>query len=144
MIPRVYIVDDEAPARARLKILLSDIESECPHVIAGEASHAQAALEGIAAARPDIILLDVQMPGMNGLELAARVSGTPAGGPAIIFISAYDDYALKAFDVHAFDYLVKPVRAERLAAAIRRVCVLNARAGVPDAGLQTTRRHFSV
>ncbi|MES2534623.1 MAG: LytTR family DNA-binding domain-containing protein [Pseudomonadota bacterium] len=121
MIPRLFIVDDEALARKRLAMLLSDIAADCPHELVGEAGHAQAALDGIAASMPDLVLLDVQMPGMTGIELAARLSRQADGGPALIFVTAYDEYALKAFDVQAIDYLLKPVRAARLAEAIRRV-----------------------
>jgi two-component system response regulator AlgR len=151
MIPRLFIVDDEAPARARLVTLLSDIAKECPHELVGEASHAQAALDGIGQAKPDIVLLDVQMPGMTGIELAAHLSSQVDDAPAVIFISAHDEYALKAFDVHALDYLLKPVRASRLAAAIGRVSALRARMSsqkeaiaATAAVLQPTRQHFSV
>lgn len=150
MKPRLFIVDDEAPARARLKILLSDIAAECPHELAGEADRAQAAMDGIADARPDIVLLDVQMPGMTGVELAAHLMKQQAP-PAVIFVTAYDEYAFKAFEVHALDYLLKPVRAARLAEAIRRVGELRAQAlpqgaAIMDASrsLQAARRHFSV
>jgi two-component system response regulator AlgR len=147
--PRIFIVDDEAPARARLTTLLADIEAECPHQLAGSADHAQAAFEGIAQARPDIVLLDVQMPGMTGIELAAHLAKTPGGAPAVIFVTAYDEYALKAFEVHALDYLMKPVRAARLADAIRRVASLRAGAQQPGIAaaasqLQPRRKHFSV
>jgi two-component system response regulator AlgR len=150
MIPRLFIVDDETPARSRLKTLLSDIAADCPHELVGEAAHAQAALDGIADTRPDVVLLDVQMPGMTGIELAAHLMKRDAA-PAIIFVTAYDEYALKAFDVHALDYLLKPVRAERLAAAILRVAALRAqsisqRDAIAAAGAvrQTARQNFSV
>lgn len=148
MIPRLYIVDDEAPARARLRTLLSDIEKECPHVLVGEAGQAQAALEAIVACAPDIVLLDVQMPGMSGMELAARLAALP-DAPAVIFVSAYDEFALKAFDVHALDYLLKPVRAARLAEAIGRVAALRMRRASPENGASAHsapggRRHFSI
>lgn len=151
MKPRLFIVDDEAPARARLKTLLSDIAAECPHELVGEADQAQRALNGIAATRPDIVLLDVQMPGMTGIELAAHLMKTPAPAPAIVFVSAYDEFALKAFEVHALDYLLKPVRATRLAEAIRRVCGMRATAQLQGdalagaaSALQAARQHFSV
>ncbi|RZI42937.1 response regulator transcription factor [Herbaspirillum sp. HC18] len=147
---RLFIVDDEAPARTRLKTLLSDIAGECSHELAGEASSAQAALDGIAATRPDIVLLDVQMPGMTGIELAAQLMKNPSP-PAVIFITAYDEYALKAFEVHALDYLLKPVRAARLAEAIRRAASLRAGASSQEASiadatkaLHPVRRNFSV
>lgn len=150
MMPRVFIVDDEMPARARLKIVLSDIAAECPHALVGEAGTAKAALEGIARTSPDIVLLDVQMPGVTGIAFAAQLSRLPAP-PAIVFVSAYDAYALKAFEVHAFDYLLKPVRASRLVDALRRVVALRAQATsageVLDRGataLQPARQNFSV
>lgn len=149
MIPRLFIVDDEAPARARLKTLLSDIATDCPHRLVGEADEAQAALDDIAAANPDIVLLDVQMPGMNGLELVRHLAAMP-DAPAVIFVSAFDDYAIKAFEVHALDYLLKPVRAARLAEAIRRASTLVAaqsretKIAELTAALQQARRNFSV
>lgn len=149
MPPRLLIVDDEAPARARLAMLLSDIAATCPHELVGEAAHAQAALDMIATARPDIILLDVQMPGMSGMELARHLAATEAP-PAVIFVSAFDEYALRAFEVHALDYLLKPVRAERLAQAIQRAAsLIAAQAQKPAlaavaAELRQQRRNFSV
>lgn len=151
VLPRIFIVDDEAPARARLKTLLSDIAAECPHELAGEAAQAQQALDRIAELNPDIVLLDVQMPGMTGIEMAGHLAQGEAVAPAIIFVTAYDEYALKAFEVHALDYLLKPVRASRLADAIRRAVSLKQNALMqkqPIAGvastLQSVRRNFSV
>lgn len=149
MIPRIFIVDDEAPARSRMKTLLTDIAAECPHELVGEAGDAQAALDGIAEAAPDIVLLDVQMPGMTGIELARHLAQTSPRPPAVVFVSAFDEFALKAFEVHALDYLVKPVRAARLAEAISRVSLLTAQKQKPAlsdaaATLQARRRNFSV
>ena len=146
MIPRLFIVDDEAPARSRLKILLSDIAAECPHELVGEASHPTVGFAAIVEARPDIVLLDMQMPGMTGIELATRLAKSLPAAPAVIFISAYDEYALKAFDVHALDYLLKPVRASRLADALRRVTALRMQSPSLSQGamLQSGRQHFSV
>ena len=151
MIPRIFIVDDEAPARARLRTLLSDIAAQCPHQLAGEADQAQSALDGIASTKPDIVLLDVQMPGMSGIELAAHLTKEAGGAPIVIFVTAYDEYALKAFEVHALDYLLKPVRAARLAEALRRAADLRGRLrsqqeAIAAAGtaLNAKRRHFSV
>lgn len=149
-VPRIFIVDDEAPARARLKTLLSDIAAECPHELVGEAEQVQQALDRIAGLAPDIVLLDVQMPGMTGIEMAAHLQQQDRPAPSVIFVTAYDEYALKAFEVHALDYLLKPVRAARLADAIRRVAGLKRQAatGQPIAevasALQTVRRNFSV
>lgn len=149
MTPKLFIVDDEAPARARMTTLLSDIAAECPHQLVGEAGNAQAALDGIAATHPDIVLLDVQMPGMTGIELAGHMAQQPHA-PAVIFVSAYDEYALKAFEVKALDYLLKPVRAERLGESIRRASTLvqvqsqrEALAAVA-VSLQSKRQNFSV
>jgi two-component system, LytTR family, response regulator AlgR len=139
---RLYIVDDEALARARLKMLLSDIAAQCPHQLVGEADNANAALDGIGACRPDVVLLDVQMPGMTGIELAARLAAQPAA-PAVIFVTAYDEYALKAFEVHAFDYLLKPVRAARLAEALERVQGLRLAQQEAQSG-RPQRQHFTV
>jgi two-component system response regulator AlgR len=149
---RVFIVDDEAPARVRLKTLLADIVTECPHQLVGEAEHVQGALDGITACAPDIVLLDVQMPGMTGIELASLLTKTSASPPAVIFVTAYDEYALKAFEVHALDYLLKPVRAARLAESIRRAAALRAQAQSQPEGPTgeaanfppLSRRHFSV
>jgi two-component system response regulator AlgR len=149
--PRLFIVDDEAPARARLSTLLSDIAGECPHDLVGQASNAQAALDGIGSSKPDIVLMDIQMPGMSGIELAAHLAAQEEGAPAVIFVTAFDAYALKAFEVHAVDYLLKPVRASRLADAIRRAGALRAArisqqsaiaATVNDLGMH--RHHFSI
>jgi two-component system response regulator AlgR len=138
-------VDDESPARARLKMLLSDIEADCPHELSGEADNAQRALDGIAAVRPDVVLLDVQMPGMTGIELAAHLGKLPPPVPIVIFVTAYDEYALTAFEVHALDYLLKPVRASRLIEALRRAAALRAQAAVPMPAIgAAARRHFSV
>jgi two-component system response regulator AlgR len=144
---RIFIVDDETPARARLKTLLSDIAAECPHEVVGEAALGQQALEQIAVLAPDVVLLDVQMPGMTGIELAAHLAQSGAA-PAVIFVTAYDEYALKAFEVHALDYLLKPVRAARLADALRRVGAGRAPQAQAlsevAAKLNAPRRHFSV
>jgi two-component system response regulator AlgR len=147
--PRIFIVDDEPPARARLKTLLGDIEAECPHELVGEAENAQSALDGIAATRPDIVLLDVQMPGITGIELAAHLKKLPSPAPIVIFTTAHDAYALNAFEVHALDYLLKPVRAARLADALRRASALSAPAAAQTTAIDAiaqsaARRHFSV
>lgn len=118
--PRILIVDDEAPARARLKTLLGDIAEQRPHQLVGEAAQAQQALDKIVELRPDIVLLDVQMPGISGIEFAEHLAKSEYASTAIIFVTAHDAYALKAFEVHAVDYLLKPVRAARLAEAITR------------------------
>ncbi|GGB94803.1 DNA-binding response regulator [Oxalicibacterium flavum] len=150
MIPRIFIVDDEAPARARLVTLLSDIAAGCPHLLVGEAEHADQAMQRIAELRPDIVLLDVQMPGMTGVEMASHLMRRE-DAPVVIFVTAFDEYALKAFEVQAIDYLLKPVRAARLAEAIARAVLLRAsghgRKQEIDqamANLHGARRHFSI
>jgi two-component system LytT family response regulator len=112
---RALIVDDEALARAKLRRMLgvfADVE------VVGEAADGDAALSLAAQLRPDVIFLDVQMPEVDGLDVAASL---PDDGPAIVFVTAFDRYALQAFDTHAADYLLKPVEPERLERAIRRL-----------------------
>ena len=145
MSQRIFIVDDEEHARARLAMLLVDIGDECPNELVGEAADAVGALQGIVDTRPDIVLLDIQMPGMNGLDLASRLALEGEGMPAVVFVSAHDDYALDAFEVHALDYLVKPVRASRLQQALRRVASLRGRSNNDNGAEQARRReHFTV
>jgi two-component system response regulator AlgR len=113
---KVLIVDDEAPARARLKSLLAEIGDVA---VAGEAGSATEALALIEDVAPDVVLLDVRMPGMDGLE-AARHLNVLEEPPAIIFTTAFDEYAVQAFAAEAVGYLLKPVRKEQLAAALTR------------------------
>ena len=116
---RVLIVDDEAPARARLKDLLADCSSEMPLEVIGEAATARGALDVLADKRADVVLLDIRMPEMDGIELAQHLQKLP-DPPAIVFTTAYDAYAIRAFEVHAIDYLLKPIRAARLKDALGR------------------------
>jgi len=113
---KVLIVDDEPPARARLRSLLAEIEDV---EVAGEASTAREALSHTHDLAPDVVLLDVRMPGMDGLE-AARHLNVLAEPPAVIFTTAFDQYAVEAFEAQAVGYLLKPVRKEQLAAALTR------------------------
>lgn len=117
--PRLFIVDDEAPARARLRHLLSDIAAEFHHQLVGEAGDGVAALAALAENPADIALVDIRMPRMDGIELAQQLAGLPSP-PAIVFVTAYDEFALKAFELAAADYLVKPVRAARLLDALKK------------------------
>ena len=111
---RVLIVDDEPHARERLRSLLADIsEAE----IVGEAGTGTEALSQATALSPDVVLLDVRMPGMDGIE-AARHLSTLEEPPAVIFTTAYDQYAVNAFETRAVGYLLKPIRKEKLAAAL--------------------------
>jgi two-component system response regulator AlgR len=150
-IPKILIVDDEAPARQRLASLLSDIQVNCPNILVGEAANAMQAMEQIGNLQPDILLLDVQMPGMNGIELAQHLAQHQANvaTPSIIFVTAYDEFAVKAFEVHALDYLMKPVRASRLVDAITRASEkIKDRHSLPPTlaadAAYPRRKHFSV
>ena len=113
---KTLVVDDEPLARERLVALLSEFADVD---VVGEAGHGIAALEAAERLRPDLVLLDIRMPGMDGLE-AARHLGTFTPAPALVFCTAYDDHALAAFDANAVDYLLKPIRSERLRAALDR------------------------
>jgi two-component system response regulator AlgR len=116
---RVYIADDEEPARERLKVLLGDIAGELTTTVVGEAKNGLEALEALPASGAEVVLLDIQMPGMGGLELARHLAGLEQP-PCIVFVTAHDRHAVEAFELNALDYLLKPVRAERLAAALRK------------------------
>ncbi|HEY0767458.1 MAG TPA: LytTR family DNA-binding domain-containing protein [Steroidobacteraceae bacterium] len=113
---RVLIVDDEPPARERLRSLLAEIEDV---EAIGEAVNGSEALQQTHELAPDVVLLDVRMPGMDGLE-AARHLNVLEEPPAVIFTTAFDQYAVEAFDAHAVGYLLKPVRKEQLAAVLAR------------------------
>ena len=117
---KVLLVDDEKLARERLRRLLVDV----PQVeVVGEAGNGVQALEAVATLQPDVVLLDIRMPGMDGLEVARHLS-TLAEAPAVIFCTAYEEHALAAFDVQAVGYLLKPVRKtdlERAVASAQRV-----------------------
>jgi two-component system response regulator AlgR len=116
----VLIVDDEAPARGRLRDLLSDVAPEAPNEVIAEADNGVLALAAIDGRRVDLALVDVRMPGMDGIELARHLSGLDYP-PAVIFVTAFDVYAVRAFELNAVDYLLKPVRAQRLLAALQKV-----------------------
>ncbi|MBV8804421.1 MAG: response regulator transcription factor [Sinobacteraceae bacterium] len=114
MKPRVLIVDDEAPARERLRSLLVELDEAD---VIGEAVTGEQAVQRTIELAPDVVLLDVRMPGIDGIE-AARHMNLLEQPPAIIFTTAYDQYAMEAFDTHAVGYLLKPIRKEKLAAAL--------------------------
>jgi two-component system response regulator AlgR len=116
---RVFIADDEPPARVRLRELLSDVAAETPTQVAGEAANGAEALERLPASGASVLFLDIQMPGMGGLEVARHLALLPAP-PAIVFVTAHDEHAVEAFELNALDYLMKPVRAQRLAAALKK------------------------
>jgi two-component system response regulator AlgR len=124
---RILIVDDEAPARARMADLLADIADEVPNAVVGAAGDGIAALELLAEAPADVAIVDIRMPRMDGIELAQHLARLPQA-PAVVFATAYDQYAVKAFELAAADYLLKPVRAARLAEALKKAARL-----APDA-----------
>lgn len=114
---RIVIADDEPLARERLRALLAELQGV---EVVAEAADGQHALHACAEHQPDLVLLDIAMPGIDGLE-AARHLAAFEPRPAVVFCTAYDAHALSAFEAEAIDYLVKPVRAERLSAALERV-----------------------
>ena len=116
---RVYIADDEAPARARLKELLADISGELATNVVGESDSGLDVIDRLPGSGAQVLLLDIQMPGMGGIELARHLCGLE-NAPAVIFVTAHDRHAVEAFELNALDYLMKPVRSERLAAALRK------------------------
>jgi two-component system, LytTR family, response regulator AlgR len=113
---RVLIVDDEAPASQRLRRLVDELDDT---EVCGCESDPRQVEQRCRDLRPDVVLLDVEMPGMNGVELAGRLREL-APAPAVVFVTAFEQYAVDAFELAAVDYLVKPVRSERLARALRR------------------------
>jgi two-component system response regulator AlgR len=121
---KVFIADDEEPARERLKELLGDIAAELPSTVVGEARNGLETIERLPQSGADMLLLDIQMPGMGGLEVARHLS-TLADPPTVVFVTAHDRHAVEAFELNALDYLLKPVRAERLAAALRKASAPN-------------------
>ena len=110
----VLIVDDEAPARDRLRRLIEDTGE---HTVVGDAANGKDALDLVARLVPDVVLLDIRMPGLNGIETAHHLNAFDKS-PAIIFTTAYDEYAIDAFDAQAIGYVLKPVRRERLSKAL--------------------------
>jgi len=119
---KVFIVDDEAPARERLRALLGDIAAEVATRVVGEARHGVEAVERVPASGAEVVLLDIKMPGMGGLEVARHL-GALEHAPRIVFVTAHERHAVEAFELNALDYLLKPVRAERLAAALQKASV---------------------
>lgn len=112
---RVLIVDDEAHARTRLRHSLKD---EPDFEISGECANGREALETIRREKPDLVFLDIQMPRLTGFDVCAQLSDDGVPLPFIIFCTAYDQYALKAFEVHAIDYLLKPLDRQRFKQAL--------------------------
>ena len=121
----VFVVDDEPPARTRLKELLRDCSEQLPLEVVGEAGNGYEALAKLSETPADVVLTDIRMPQMDGVELAQHLNKLPKP-PVIIFTTAYDSYAIKAFELHAIDYLLKPIRLGRLFDALT-----HARGAVP-------------
>jgi two-component system, LytTR family, response regulator AlgR len=128
---KVFIVDDEELARLRLRSLLQE-PGMPPNQVIAEAADARQARAWLAEHGCDVVLLDVQMPGLNGTALAAELQGR-ADAPAVVFVTAHPEHAVTAFELNAVDYLTKPVRRERLQAALDRAAErLKTRTALPD------------
>ena len=138
---KVLIVDDEPPARDRLRQLLDESGE---HEIVGEAGNGREALEVAARTAPDVVLLDIRMPGMDGIETAHHLNATESP-PAVVFTTAYDEYAIDAFDANAIGYVLKPVRRERLERALRQAARLTSEVLGEigrSSGVSTARKHI--
>lgn len=140
---KILIVDDEKPARDRLRQILDD---EVDYDVVGEASNGKEALFLCVELRPDVILLDIRMPGLDGLETAQHLN-TLEYAPAVVFTTAYDEYAVDAFDARAVGYVLKPVRRAKLTAALKNASRLTMRTLADVASqskLDIKRRHVCV
>jgi len=140
---KVLIVDDEPLARDRLRQLL---EQDSNHTVIGEAGNGDDALAIAAKSKPDVVLLDIRMPGISGIETAHHLNELEHA-PAIVFTTAYDEYAVAAFDARAVGYVLKPVRRARLEAALdqaSRLATNTLRAAARDANLDAPRAHICV
>jgi two-component system response regulator AlgR len=143
-VPRILVADDEAPARSRLRDLLDEIRDRFPLAIVDEARTGKEVLATVNREKVDVVLLDIRMPEMDGLEAARHLANLPQP-PAIIFTTAFDTYAIKAFEVNAIDYLLKPIRAERLMAALNKTRGgSNVSRQALAAAANQPRRHLSV
>ena len=137
---KILIADDEAPARNRMRDLLGDIEGV---LVIAEASNGKEALDLAQTNKPDIMLLDIRMPLMDGIEAAQHAQKLDPK-PHIIFTTAFDAYAIKAFDLNAIDYLLKPIRLERLQTAINKAHALKPLPLEALKPLQKMRSHLSI
>lgn len=140
---KVFIADDEAPARQRLKELLADVAGELPTRVVGEAGNGIEVIENLPASGARVLLLDIEMPGMGGLEAARHLARLP-GAPAVVFVTAHDEHAIEAFELNALDYLLKPVRAARLATALRKASAARPPAAEQLERASGAREYFSV
>ena len=137
---KILIVDDEKPARDRLRQLLDDFGD---HDIVGEASNGEEAIALATSTIPDVVLLDIRMPGVDGIETAHHLNAMQ-NPPAIVFTTAYDEYAIDAFDARAIGYVLKPVRRERLERALEHASRLSGHALselTANSSLKSTRNH---
>ncbi|WP_229008186.1 LytTR family DNA-binding domain-containing protein [Methylophilus sp. Leaf408] len=137
---QLLIVDDEPLARQRLRDLVGDIGG---YTVVGEAANGLEAMAVLQNQQVDIALVDIRMPVMDGIELAQHIRQLPRP-PNLIFTTAYDHYALQAFDLNAIDYLLKPIRVERLSAALTKARPLNLKQSQGLQSLQETRQHLSI
>jgi len=134
---KILLVDDESLARLRLRSMLQDCADPASQVI-GEAGDADAALALLQQRPCDLLLLDIGLPGLDGMQLAARLRGVP-NPPSVVFVTAHAEHALRAFELDAADYLTKPVSRERLRSALQRVAQRRRAAEAPTAGADATR-----
>ena len=138
---RVLLVDDEAPARRRLRDLLDDCGTALPITVVGEAQHGRDALDLLQSAPADLVLTDIHMPDMDGIELARHLLKLPHP-PVVIFTTAFHEHAVQAFEVNAIDYLMKPVRVQRLLSALQKVPRLKPVSAEKLAQLPASARRF--
>lgn len=129
---KILIVDDEAPARDRLRRLIDEAGD---HEVAGEAAYGQEALTIAASVKPDVVLLDIHMPGIDGIETARHLNDLDQP-PAVVFTTAYDEYAIEAFEANAVGYVLKPVRRARLEQALAQAARLKSNV-LAEVGRQT-------
>lgn len=115
---RVLIADDEPLARERIQLLLANHDA---YEVVGESGDGTSAVDAILELRPDVVFLDIRMPGLSGIEVAQALDAEDEVAPVIVFVTAHDEFAIAAFDVSATDYLLKPVDRERFARALERV-----------------------
>jgi len=131
----VLVVDDESLARMRMCSLLAQCSAPAAHVV-GQAAHAEEAIAWLTTGQCDVVLLDIHMPGIDGMEFAKRLRHQ-ANAPAIVFVTAHAEHALQAFELDAVDYLTKPVRRDRLQAALQRVAQRGRTATPAPAAVET-------
>ena len=137
---KVLIVDDEKPARDRLRQLIADFGS---HEVVAEAANGEQALSMAATHDPDVVLLDIRMPGVDGIETAHHLNAM-ASPPAVVFTTAYDEYAIDAFEARAIGYVLKPVRRERLEKALEHAARITGKMLkqlTSESNLQSRRQH---